>query len=228
MTTRHSGHGINTNWYRTQWRDRAISSTEFRQDLFKRLKLLFTKWVKDTVSRYLLLDLVVMESGLQMLPKVTQTWVRQHKPSTPERASVLVDESGTAYPRRRMRKKLKNTWQKSRPGYTEVETSSSQGQDRSGEDRAQQTIIHQVYPREDREVLHGAARRVSSVSTAASWATRQQCAQARLTVLAMYVSLTTALLYKENRWEGGSEPGLGHRSTASPYSSQVVVKRLHQ
>ena len=42
--------GINANWYRTQWRNRAISSTESRQDPFKRLKLIFTKWVKDAVS----------------------------------------------------------------------------------------------------------------------------------------------------------------------------------
>ena len=36
--------------------------------------------------------------------------------------------------------------------------------------------------------------------------------------------LTSALLYRENRWEGGPEPGFGHRSTANPCSSQVAVK----
>ena len=88
---------INKETYRKRFRAAQCKEEETALDVRTRLVDLVTKWTKDATSRADLLDLIVGEQLLNVLPKEVEMHVRERNPATSDEVAQYADSYCTAH-----------------------------------------------------------------------------------------------------------------------------------
>ena len=85
-------YGIGLQAFRLCWQQLKLKTSETCYELAQRAQLLFLGWTDGISTWEALVDWMVTEKMLQTIPDRIHTWVRDQKPTTPDRQGRLADE----------------------------------------------------------------------------------------------------------------------------------------
>ena len=87
-----SSYDINEGTYRRRFRAIKPLENETPVELAIRVQDLTEKWVKDCGNRVAVLDAVVTEQFIEVLPEEVRVWVKERKPRTTQEAGRLAED----------------------------------------------------------------------------------------------------------------------------------------
>ena len=85
-------YNINEETYRQRFRSVKWKENETPMEMVTRIKDLAEKWLKDSDTRDKVVDVVVKEQFIEVLPEEAKVWVKEHKPETSEKAGSLAED----------------------------------------------------------------------------------------------------------------------------------------
>ena len=83
---------INDETYRQRFRAAKEKEGESPTEIVTRLTDMAAKWLKKCKTRAKVIDMIVMEQFITMLPKEIRVWVKEHKPGTSMIAGKLAED----------------------------------------------------------------------------------------------------------------------------------------
>ena len=84
-------YNINEETYRQRFRSLKVREGEAPRELVTRLTHLATRWTRECTSKKELLDLMIKEQLLRMLPEDVRIWVNKRKPKNSQEAGELAE-----------------------------------------------------------------------------------------------------------------------------------------
>ena len=85
-------YNINEETYRQRFRAVKWKMNETPMEMVTRIKDLAEKWLKTTTTKEEVIDAVVKEQFIEVLPEEAKVWVKEHKPDSSQKAGSLAED----------------------------------------------------------------------------------------------------------------------------------------